>query len=588
MAGINEMIFMKTSGMYDDERALKERVQSYHEAVSELQWNPETKQYGYLSGSDKALKGTYNSAMEQEFNNMFGVVNNLSQQVQQLQNDKTAGTQANAIMDAITGTDYGSLNTLIGEDEKTAQMFKSLGAQSVSNADFTNPKHMDAYKQAGINPDVVDALVQRAMQAKEEGREWNQDEELAAISKAWPVVQGVDNKLSAASLPEFIGATAMQKRLGSSERAAQMRDFIARSYKAIQGVSDEVFNAQNILAQQTAEQAKIKSQVDQVSLDDMQNFLNSNPNASLADYIGKKSSSGSGAEKKTAMQQNYEYILETQGEEAANAYLNKAAFGADTSPAAVKQERHDLETMAELTSEAGVDSIYNINYSKLKPDSQRKMEYLAQKQAKDIKKEELNSLFELENAANKLNSKDLAATTGIADATFNHILDTLGLDLPDKVLVQSSNYNLIKNSITRAAMGTQVTGGELKRITAQLGNEFKADKTVRIKMAETLDNLAAKFEQYKYSAPAYYAVAMKPRVENLSTMSAELRGDTSEGTKSITTAGGKSYEKQGNKLVQTSVGSYEDTGAVKKGDVINGMKFLGGAANDKDNWVKVK
>lgn len=572
MAGINEMIFMKTSGMYDDERAFKERVQSYHEAVSELQWNPETKQYGYLAGSDKALKGTYNSAMEQEFNNMFGVVNNLSQQVQQLQNDKTAGTQANAIMDAITGTDYGSLNTLIGEDEKTAQMFKSLGAQSVSNADFTNPKHMDAYKQAGINPDVVEALVQRAMQAKEEGREWNQDEELAAISKAWPIVQGVDNKLSAASLPEFIGATAMQKRLGSSERAAQMRDFIARSYKAMQGVSDEVFNAQNILAQQTAEQAKIKSQADQVSLD----------------YIGKESSSGSGAEKKTAMQQNYETILAIQGEEAANAYLNKAAFGADTSPAAVKQERHDLETMAELTSEAGVDSIYNIDYNKLKPDSQRKMEYLAQKQAKDIKKEELNSLFELENAANKLNSKDLAATTGIADATFNHILDTLGLDLPDKVLVQSSNYNLIKNSIIRAAFSTQVTGGELKRMTAQLGNEYKADKTVRIKMAETLDSLAAKFEQYKYSAPAYYAVAMKPRVENLSAMSAELRGDTSEGTKSITTAGGKSYEKQGNKLVQTSVGSYEDTGAVKKGDVINGMKFLGGAANDKDNWVKVK
>lgn len=582
------MIFMKTSGMYDAERALKERVQSYHEAVSELQWNPETKQYGYLAGSDKALKGTYNSAMEQEFNNMFGVVNNLSQQVQQLQNDKTAGTQANAIMDAITGADYSSLNTLIGEDKKTAQMFKSLGAQAVSNADFTNPKHMDAYKQAGINPDVVDALVQRALKAKEDGREWNQDEELAAISKAWPIVQRVDNKLSAASLPEFIGATAMQKKLGSSERAAQMRDFIARSYKAMQGVSDEVFNAQNIQAQQLAEQTRIKTQHDQVSLDDMQNFLNSNPNASLVDYISKKSSSGSGAEKKTAMQQNYEYILETQGEEAANAYLNKAAFGADTSPAAVKRERYDLENMAELTSEAGVDSIYNIDYSKLKPDSQRKMVYLAQKQAKDIKKEELNSLFELENAANKLNSKDLAATTGIADATFNHILDTLGLDLPDKVLVQSSNYNLIKNSITRAAMGTQVTGGELKRITAQLGNEFKADKTVRIKMAETLDSLAAKFEQYKYSAPAYYAVAMKPRIENLSAMSTELRGDTSEGTKSITTTGGKSYEKQGKKLVQTSVGSYEDTGAVKKGDVINGMKFLGGAANDKDNWVKVK
>ena len=78
----------------------------------------------------------------------------------------------------------------------------------------------------------------------------------------------------------------------------------------------------------------------------------------------------------------------------------------------------------------------------------------------------------------------------------NRIINKLA-DLPDEVLTQSANYNIIKNTIIRAAMGKQVTGIEMGSIKAQLGTEFRADKTVRVKMAETLDNLVAKYDSYK-------------------------------------------------------------------------------------------
>ena len=48
MAGIAELMFMKTSGMYDDDQAYRQRVQKYNEAVNQLQYNEQTGQFDYL------------------------------------------------------------------------------------------------------------------------------------------------------------------------------------------------------------------------------------------------------------------------------------------------------------------------------------------------------------------------------------------------------------------------------------------------------------------------------------------------------------------------------------------------------------
>lgn len=580
MSGIAEMMFKKTSGQYDDEMAYKQRVQKYAEAVSQLQYNEQTGSFDYLPGSDLALKGQYNRAQGQVFDEVLGELGMLNQKVRGLENETVATKQSNAILDTINGQDYESLNQLIGSDERTRQMFNKLGVQSVQMADFTNPKHIEAFRATGANPEVLNALAQRAQAAKAGN---TPDTQLMDISKAWPVVQGLDNKLSVASLPEFVGATGLEKRVGTQEKANVIRDFIARSYQAMNGVTNEVVNAKNTLATEQANQAGIQTQTAQLTFEDMQNYLANNPNASLADYMARKSSKSKGG---TALENETEYIRENYGEEAAQAYIQRKIKGADNTPAAIKTEAHNLQTTQAILDESGAKNIYDVDVSKLTGDNRLRFHKQAMEESKNIKPDEYNSLFTLQEAAAKLNVEDLKDATGIADATFNQVFDRLGLDLPDETLVQSANYNLIKNAIIKAAMGSQVTGNELERMTAQLGTEFRADKTVRVKMAETLDNLVAKYEGYKEIAPAFYAASLKPRINSMKEVASSLKGE--QGTKSNTKViGGVEHTKQGNKWVPIKAETTQPK-VVKVGDVVSGYTFLGGDPKDKNNWKKAK
>lgn len=213
---------------------------------------------------------------------------------------------------------------------------------------------------------------------------------------------------------------------------------------------------------------------------------------------------------------------------------------------------------------------------------------MVKEESKNIKPDEYSALYTLQAAAEKLNVDDLATTTGIADATINQVFDRLGLDLPDATLVQSANYNLIKNSIIKAAMGSQVTGNELERMTAQLGTEFRADKTVRVKMAETLDNLVAKYEGYKDVAPAFYAASLRPRAESMKAISNSLKGEGEKEAKPNTKViGGVNHTKEGNKWVPVKNETTQPK-VVKTGDIVSGYKFLGGDPKDKNNWEKAK
>ena len=566
MSGIAELMYKKTSGLQDKEIEMKERLQKYHEATSQLQYDEKSGTFGYLPGSDLALRGQFNQAQGDVFNQLLGELQMVKQEVQQVQNTNLIGKQSNAVYDAITGQDFETLNQLIGTDERTGQMFQKLGVQAVHKFDPSNRLHVEALRQSGANPNVVEKLLSGQIP----------QEQMDLISKAWPIVQGPDNKLSLASLPEFIGMTKMDNQMGSAERGRQIRDFIARSYNALQGLTDDdVDNRINAGAIKNMS-GTIENEASALKLEDMQNFLANNPNATLADYMSTISSKKYNS--LSALEKEAEYIRREFGDDAAEAYINKKITRPDNTPATIKTEQYKVDNLNAIKQESGVENMYDVDYGKLSPDNKTRFDLMVQDDTKRIKPEELDALTTLEASASKLNAEDLSKTTGIVDATFHSIFDHLGLDLPDEVLTQSANYNLIKNSIVRAAMGTAVTGTEMERMKAQLGTEFRADKTVRVKMAETLDNLAAKYEKYKATAPALYARVMKDKVTNMQDMSNYLKDPE-----------GKAKPVKGDKPANTQVTQpTQKKVTFKVGQEVNGYQFLGGDDTNPKNWKKVK
>lgn len=320
------------------------------------------------------------------------------------------------------------------------------------------------------------------------------------------------------------------------------------------------------LAEISLKSAETKSKIANLQYKDMTKWLQANPDKTYNDYvaISKAKTEGDTAEIK-----NLKFMSEQTGKSVSQLIEEKQqAKDAQAIPASIKTKQYNEGVVNTIKDEAKVENLYDVDYNMLSKENKTRFDDMVKADAKNIKPEEYDALSTLQSAADKLNVDDLKDTTGIVDATFNKILDTLGMDLPDNELVQSANYNLIKNSIVKAAMGSQVTGNELERMTAQLGTEFKADKTVRIKMAETLDNLVAKYEGYKTTASALYARSMKDKVNNMKTISRYLRNP--EQGKGGTT-----------KVDQpTSKG-------LKIGQVVNGYQYLGGDTKDQKNWKKV-
>jgi hypothetical protein len=318
---------------------------------------------------------------------------------------------------------------------------------------------------------------------------------------------------------------------------------------------------------------EIKASTAELQYQDMTKWLQANPDKTYNDYvaIAKKRQT---VNEDTADIKNLKFMSEQTGKPVSQIINERQQQKADSSiPSTIKVAEHNVGIVNTMKQESGVDNLYDVNYNKLSKDNKTRFDQMVKDDAKNIKAEEYTALASLEAAADKLNTEDLKSVTGIADATFNSIFDTLGLDLPDKTLIQSGNYNLIKNLIVRTNSGQTVTGNELDRMTAQIGNEFKSDSTVRIKTAETLDNIAAKYEAYKTTAPALYARILKPKVENMHSIANYLRNPE----------GGK-------KPSETS----KPTSGYKIGTIVTNTKdntkwkYLGGDVKDQKNWKEVK
>jgi len=267
--------------------------------------------------------------------------------------------------------------------------------------------------------------------------------------------------------------------------------------------------------------AETKVALDDIKFKDIQEYLQKNPTATYSDYIKAQKPDTS-----SSLQKEAEYIRKTYGEEKAKEYID-SKINDNTSiskpTAGMRNTEYAIKSTNAIKEEAGVKELWQVDATKLKGDNLTRFNQMAEQDAKTIKDTVREGIASISGAADKLNSKDLAKTTGIIDASVDKAIDTLGLNLDDEVLTQQANYNLIRNSIIRASYGTQVTGNELNNMVKQIGTEFKADKTVRLKMAETLENIATKFSVYKSSAPAYYAREFRGRVERINTMANALR-----------------------------------------------------------------
>lgn len=534
-------------GGYESDREDKRKAIQLQAAQQGMQFD-EQGNLGYMQGSKEDLQA-------QEFSMV-------KQQLQELESRYIKQDTWQSLEAGLKDGNYSQFNSFLSSSPKVRDMYTQMGVQSVETFDPYNPEHLQAYQKSGFNPDVISYLTQ----ARDGQIEGMGPDEVRSVAKslgvAYPLVRGTDNSFSVAPINDFVASTNLLKEAKSSEQRNLFFDTIAQGQNAIKGLTSRAYEASLQKQELENQKSNIEGQTEQLKLTDMQTYLEQNPGSSLADYMATMKAKSMKAESKSAMEKETEYIRENYGDEAAQEYVNKKLRVTDTTPASIKTKKYDENIVNTIKSESNTEDLFDVDYTKLSTENKTRFDELVKEDAKNIKPEEYDALSTLQAAANKLNTEDLKNTTGIVDASFNKIFDTLGMDLPTNELVQSANYNLIKNAIVKAAMGSQVTGNELERMTAQLGTEFKADKTVRIKMAETLDNLVAKYEGYKTKAPAFYARAMKDKVENMTKVSKYLKNPDGEP-----------------KTTSTKV--------VKTGQVVNGYQYLGGDTKDKKNWKKV-
>ena len=256
-----------------------------------------------------------------------------------------------------------------------------------------------------------------------------------------------------------------------------------------------------------------------LELEDMVSWLENNPDKTITDYknLGKGSTFAP-----SSLEKDLTYIKEmlntgeiTQEEyDTLKANLTNKHSGM-TPTAGQKESKEKVANFESFKEQTGAKENWDIDINKLAPKDKTKLQLMAQKEKKDIKDDIADQLPVLSAAASKLDVEDLANTTGIVDASVMETMDKLGIDLGSDVYVQSSNYNTIKNGMLKAAYGSQISQADRDSITDQLGSVYRSDAGVRTKLVQNLDTTIAKYESYKNTHPAYFAVNMREPLKTL-------------------------------------------------------------------------
>ena len=257
-----------------------------------------------------------------------------------------------------------------------------------------------------------------------------------------------------------------------------------------------------------------------IALGSMIDWLESNPDKTYQDYQAASKQTGSYAPS------NYEKDLALLARRFKDGDITEEEYdvGIDnidakyqgmTPTAGQKETKEKVTNFESFKEQTGAKENWDIDINKLAPKDKTKLQLMAQKEKKDIKDDIADQLPVLSTAASKLNVKDLANTTGIVDASVMETMDRLGIDLGSDVYVQSSNYNTIKNGMLKAAYGSQISQADRDSIVDQLGSVYRSDVGVRTKLVQNLDTTIAKYESYKNTHPAYFAVNMREPLETL-------------------------------------------------------------------------
>ena len=257
-----------------------------------------------------------------------------------------------------------------------------------------------------------------------------------------------------------------------------------------------------------------------IALGSMIEWLEANPDKTYQDYKASARQSGSYApsnyEKDLALlARRYKDGEITEEEYDVGVDNIDAKYQGMTPTAGQKESKEKVANFESFKEQTGAKENWDIDINKLNSKDKTKLQLMAQKEKKDIKDDVSDQLPVLQTAASKLNTKDLSKTTGIVDASIMESMDRLGIDLGSDVYVQSSNYNTIKNSLLKAAYGSQISQADRDSITDQLGSVYRSDVGVRTKLVQNLDTTIAKYESYKNTHPAYFAVNMREPLETL-------------------------------------------------------------------------
>ena len=486
---------------------------------------------GISQGLDKAADGMVRRQQIQMQSAMF------NQQMQFSQMSMGMKMQQHQSQQEKTALDIEALQLKIGEYENqlakrdafdAMRAFEYTGDASLLNSASTNPKIKNLLASKGIakfhNLDYMgkDKLAEFGIT----------DEMMKDPSKRLVLVTTVNGDTKVMDAMSMYATTGFLNEIGEIKQKEIENHYKVQQQKMNLSLTGHQINN----AQLTTSINQNKLLESNLELGDMVNWLENNPDKTITDYknLGKGSTfAPSNYEKDLALlsrRYNTGEISKEEYESGVNNLDNK--YQGVTPTAKQKENKEKLTNLEDFKEKTGAKENWDIDINKLDSVDKTKLQMMAKEERKDIPKDFADSLPVLTTAANKLNVKDLSKTTGIVDASVMQLMDKTGIDLDSDVYKQSSNYNIIKNAMLKSAYGSQISQADRDSITDQLGSIYRSDVGVRTKLVENIDTLIAKYDSYKTTHPAYYAVNMKGAVDTLT----QVRNTFEEVDTSIPTA----------------------------------------------------
>lgn len=486
---------------------------------------------GISQGLDKAADGMVRRQQIQQQSAMFNQQMQFNQMSMgmKMQQHQTMQEQSKLMIESMQAKLSEYENQLAKRDAFDAmRAFEHTGDASLLNSASNNPKVKNLLVSKGIakfhNLDYMgkDKLAEYGIT----------DEMIKDPSKRLVLVTTVNGDTKVMDAMAMYATTGFLNEIGEIKQKEIENHYKVQQQKMNLSLTGHQINN----AQLTTSINQNKLTESNLELGYMINWLENNPDKTITDYknLGKGSTfAPSSLEKDLTFIKEQLANGEITQEEYDTLKTNLTNKHSGVTPTAKQKENKEkLTNLEDFKEKTGAKENWDIDINKLDSADKTKLQMMAKEERKDIPKDFADSLPVLTTAANKLNVKDLAKTTGIVDASVMQLMDKTGIDLDSDVYKQSSNYNIIKNAMLKSAYGSQISQADRDSITDQLGSIYRSDVGVRTKLVENIDTLIAKYDSYKTTHPAYYAVNMKGAVDTLT----QVRNTFEEVDTSIPTA----------------------------------------------------